>query len=334
MDALRQKAKYNKKALRKAVDQLPEKLDATYDNTFERIHSQEDDDAQLAIQVIAWIYHSFEDLKVRQLQQAIACQNGEDVYDDDSLIDGELLLSVCAGLVLINPETKAVRFMHTTVAEYLDRHFATSHPDTQFAVHHTCVKHIRNSGVLSKLMTVREFCGDSQWWWYELKEDREAHEAEIETEYAKCSFSRYAQTHVGRLDWPYKISLIGKDILHIADNLILHDCCRSADVTRDLPLAIFVADTPRVERLIKNPDSPHSPVALSRWLAYSILRGNTPIARLLFHAGADTSVDHTIRRDVLGTFTRGPDVWDCFFCALMTENEEMMDLMRSKKRTP
>lgn len=309
MDSLRQKAKYSKTALRKAANELPKELDALYDSTMERVNSQDNDDARLAAQVIAWVYYSVKDLSIPVVQQALARQRDDDPYDGDCMIDADLLLSVCAGLVIENPETKTIRLMHTTVAEYLDRYLKNHFPDAAVEVHHTCIKQMQKSGSFYKLGMIRKFGGNSQWWWYELQEERERLEEDYRLEHSRCPFSEYAEYHVNNLDGPYAIEITMRDKLEYACNLVLWDCCKALDATSDLPLAIFVGDFDRVLRLIQSFQVNDirdllSPGLLSRYLAYSLLRGNDKIARLLLNAGADVRQEHTLRNSVIDSYPR------------------------------
>ena len=129
METLRKKARYSKMAVREAVESLPKQLDETYRDTLERINSQDDDDALLAKQVLAWIHLSYAPLSSRIVQQAVAKIRGDNPGRDDCLIDSELLVSVCAGFVVIDEESQLIRLVHYTVEEYFERCFNDFYPD-------------------------------------------------------------------------------------------------------------------------------------------------------------------------------------------------------------
>jgi hypothetical protein len=121
MDELARKSRRTKREFQDALNKLPEELDQTYQNTFERIASQHKDDFTLAQQVLSWVYHYNQKLNVRQLQNAIAIQNGEPELDSDSLLPPEYLISVCAGLVTCDSEKRNVHFVHYTAVDYFRR---------------------------------------------------------------------------------------------------------------------------------------------------------------------------------------------------------------------
>lgn len=67
----------NKKDMRKALNTLPNELDAMYDNTMERIRSRETVSTSLAERVLGWISHARRPLSVGELQHALAVQFGD-----------------------------------------------------------------------------------------------------------------------------------------------------------------------------------------------------------------------------------------------------------------
>ncbi|KAK4447278.1 hypothetical protein QBC34DRAFT_427565 [Podospora aff. communis PSN243] len=134
VDALRKGARYNKTSLVKAVECLPKQLDHSFQETLDRVLSQDDEDASLAKKVLAWIHYSPFILPVRVLQQALAKQAGQDPECDDDLIDTEVLVSVCAGLVVLDEDSQIIRLVHYSVDEYFSRCFDAFYPGSQQAV--------------------------------------------------------------------------------------------------------------------------------------------------------------------------------------------------------
>jgi len=99
MDALL--GKHNVNAVRKALETLPKEIDGTYDEAMDRIGRQNKDDRELARQVLSWISFARRLLSVNELQHALAAMPGMTEMDYDNIIDGDILTSVCAGLVII-----------------------------------------------------------------------------------------------------------------------------------------------------------------------------------------------------------------------------------------
>jgi hypothetical protein len=86
----------NVKALRQALDSLPPNLDAAYNTTMERIK-----DSPLAFRVLSWVLQTPEPMFLSDLRYAVAIKAGMTELDPDDLDDEETLVSVCAGLVVV-----------------------------------------------------------------------------------------------------------------------------------------------------------------------------------------------------------------------------------------
>lgn len=141
MDSLASKS--NLRDLRRALERLPDEIFATYDDAMTRIDSQASDDRDLAKQVLCWIALAQRPLKSDELRHALAVERGTRELDYDALIDEEILVSVCAGLVSVeigvhsrwglSPiETETFRFIHHTAEEYFSRDV-----DSRFSKGHT-----------------------------------------------------------------------------------------------------------------------------------------------------------------------------------------------------
>ncbi|KAJ6477191.1 ankyrin repeat-containing domain protein [Mycena vitilis] len=102
-----------------ALKNLPKDLNRTYDEAMRRIDSQNEDDRTLALQALGWISKAVRPLSARELQEALALRPGDTVLDDDGLPDIDIVVSVCAGLVVVD-ETKVVRLIHHTAQTYFD----------------------------------------------------------------------------------------------------------------------------------------------------------------------------------------------------------------------
>lgn len=96
------------KSLRKALENLPNGFEATYDITMARIDEQSPEHRKLAYQVLSWISYAFRPLLLIELQYAIAVQQDMTDLDQEEINDGQFLLSLCGGLVIINHESEQV----------------------------------------------------------------------------------------------------------------------------------------------------------------------------------------------------------------------------------
>jgi GPI inositol-deacylase-like protein len=105
-------------------------LDHAYLQAMGRIEVQAPEHRELACKVLSWITCARR--RSSELQHAIAIEANQHELDKENITDIELLVSVCAGLVVIN-ESKTIRLVHYTTQEYFERNwerwFLNAHAD-------------------------------------------------------------------------------------------------------------------------------------------------------------------------------------------------------------
>ena len=134
--------KHDRKAVRLALERLPEKLNETYDEALKRIESQNADDVRLARRILTWISFATRPLKVLEMQHAIAVMNlepEENCIEEDGLPDIDLLLTVCAGIVIIDKESEIIRLVHYTTQEYFEQKRFGVFPNAQAKIAKACL---------------------------------------------------------------------------------------------------------------------------------------------------------------------------------------------------
>ena len=134
--------KPHRKAVRLALEHLPKELDATYDEAMRRIDSQDDEDAFLARKMLGWLSYAMRPLSPIELRYALAIERGSRSVDEDALIDISLLVSICAGLVIVDQETDVVRLVHFTTQEYFERHRAHLFPAAQHEISEALITYL------------------------------------------------------------------------------------------------------------------------------------------------------------------------------------------------
>lgn len=110
--------KNNRRAIDTALKQLPREIDDTYREALKRIQEQNQDDRELANKVLMWITFAFTPLSILELQHALAVEDGSPETHLDALPDEEIIISVCAGLVIID-ESDTVRLVRKQTHLYL-----------------------------------------------------------------------------------------------------------------------------------------------------------------------------------------------------------------------
>jgi hypothetical protein len=125
----------NRKKFRAALVILPKTRDDLYLTVMERITSQDEVRQTIAVTALTWITYAKSRLNIDQLLHAIAVNLDPEIEDiePDDLIDVELLLSSCLGLVILNKEDRIVRLVHYTVQDYLEKKFPKLDANTSIA---------------------------------------------------------------------------------------------------------------------------------------------------------------------------------------------------------
>ncbi|KAJ7154153.1 hypothetical protein C8R46DRAFT_1118835 [Mycena filopes] len=121
------------KAVRDSLKNMPGDLNSTYDDVMKRINRQGEDDRNLARRTLSWVSHA---------ENALAIEPGTTALDPGNLLDADIILSVCAGLVVIDDEDHLVRLIHYTAQDYLDGIRESEFPDAQIEITSTCVTYL------------------------------------------------------------------------------------------------------------------------------------------------------------------------------------------------
>ncbi|KAJ6457857.1 hypothetical protein DFH09DRAFT_1297203 [Mycena vulgaris] len=108
------------KAVREALQHLPTDLQQTYDEAIDRIKLQREEDRELGLRSLTWVANAKRPLSVSELQEALAIEEGSTSLDLDNLLDISMILSVCAGLIIVDETLSVVRLIHYTAQGYLD----------------------------------------------------------------------------------------------------------------------------------------------------------------------------------------------------------------------
>ncbi|KAI9879865.1 MAG: hypothetical protein M1830_006717 [Pleopsidium flavum] len=132
----------NRRDLLRTLQNLPAGLDDTYDRAMGRINSQSQRQVKRAEQVLSWIIFAERALTVKELQCALAVEPDDTFLDEGALPDVDLVVSVCAGLVVIDQENSIIRLVHYTTQEYFERTRETRFPHAQRELASTCLTYL------------------------------------------------------------------------------------------------------------------------------------------------------------------------------------------------
>ncbi|KAJ7323032.1 ankyrin repeat-containing domain protein [Mycena albidolilacea] len=120
------------KAVQEALRNLPKNLNDSYDIAIQRIETQNEEDRKTARSALIWV--------------ALAIEPGTKCLDNNNLLDIDIILSVCAGLVVVPEQHSVVRLVHYTTQEYLDSVQAQLFPDAQTEITQTLLTFLAFDG--------------------------------------------------------------------------------------------------------------------------------------------------------------------------------------------
>ncbi|KAJ6586047.1 ankyrin repeat-containing domain protein [Mycena capillaripes] len=135
-------AKNTVKAVREALQKMPTGLQDTYREVMQRINEQGEDDKKVAHSTLALLSNAKRLLRVSELREALAVEPGKSELDRDNLLDLDVILSVCAGLVIVDELEAVVRLVHYTTQDYLDSTQRGHFPSAQTDITLICITYL------------------------------------------------------------------------------------------------------------------------------------------------------------------------------------------------
>jgi Ankyrin repeats (3 copies)/Ankyrin repeat len=107
-----------------------------------RIQDQHKEYRQLALQVLSWTTNAVRALRLEELQHAVSVETEDDDIDDGPSESAALIVSVCAGLVTVDAESRNVRLVHFTVEEFFRESHYKWFPDGNKVIAKTCLTYL------------------------------------------------------------------------------------------------------------------------------------------------------------------------------------------------
>ncbi|RHZ74268.1 hypothetical protein CDV55_108638 [Aspergillus turcosus] len=100
---------------------MPIDLFVAFEETINRIQRLPEARARLAMNTLMWICHAKRTLTVLEIRDALAVKLGQTSRCPQYCPTPRMIVDCCQGLVVIDPSTLHVRFVHYTIQEYLSR---------------------------------------------------------------------------------------------------------------------------------------------------------------------------------------------------------------------
>jgi ankyrin repeat protein len=133
------------KEIKSTLSNLPKgsvALDEAYREAIHRIEGQLSGDCERAKRVLSFITHAERPLTMSELCCALAVEPGAVDLDPENVPEVDDLVSVCAGLVVIDEESEIVRLVHYTTQEYFERVGKHWMPDAQYNIASACITYL------------------------------------------------------------------------------------------------------------------------------------------------------------------------------------------------
>ncbi|KAK6529978.1 hypothetical protein TWF694_003353 [Orbilia ellipsospora] len=119
----------------------PDAYNLAYDETMKRINQQDQNYKDLANKVLEWIIYAKRPLTTSELRHALAVEPETRKLDEENIPTTKLMLSVCAGLVVVEG-SDIIRLVHYTTQEYFDQKGETYFPFAQANITEICVTYL------------------------------------------------------------------------------------------------------------------------------------------------------------------------------------------------
>ncbi|KAH8702902.1 ankyrin repeat domain-containing protein [Phaeosphaeriaceae sp. PMI808] len=117
-------------------------LEDAYEEAIQRIEGQLSGDYERAKKVLSWITYAQRPLTTAEICCALAVEPEKEELDSENIPDVEDLVSVCAGLVVVDHESTIIRLVHYTTQEYFERIREQWNPSAQLGIASTCLTYL------------------------------------------------------------------------------------------------------------------------------------------------------------------------------------------------
>jgi ankyrin repeat protein len=117
-------------------------LDIAYGEALHRIESQLEVHRELARKTLSWITLAKRPLTTAEICCVLAVELDEDEVDPENVVTSGDLVSVCAGLVVVDQESAVIRLVHYTTQEYFERTGDAWNPGGKLHIATTCLTYL------------------------------------------------------------------------------------------------------------------------------------------------------------------------------------------------
>ncbi|KAJ7239492.1 hypothetical protein C8J57DRAFT_975907, partial [Mycena rebaudengoi] len=106
------------------------------------IEDQDEESRKMARSTLIWVANLKRPSKILELQTALAVEPGAKSLHEDNILEFKIILSVCAGLFIVDKQLSVGRLVHYTIQEYLDRIQPQHFPDVETEMTRTLLTNV------------------------------------------------------------------------------------------------------------------------------------------------------------------------------------------------
>ncbi|KAL8941302.1 MAG: hypothetical protein Q9216_002321 [Gyalolechia sp. 2 TL-2023] len=134
------------RAIQLGLQDLLTEIDNIYEQTIKRIQATNESDRKIAMNFLLWVTFSGRPLSVAEIEHASSITVGSNGIDQDAIINTNELISMCAGLVMVDVKNK-VRLAHFSAHGYLWGHRDRWFPNGHAQLTRACLTYLSYHGV-------------------------------------------------------------------------------------------------------------------------------------------------------------------------------------------
>ena len=176
-------------SLRQQLDLLPENLDSIYEETLSRILGPQNQRRLRTKQLLSYINTGTRHLTHAEMRIALSITPGNAALDPEAFCYLESIVDSCAGVVIVEPESQLVRFVHATFQEYIARKGASLGLDVETDLSALCLTYLQmpcfedgncitDEAMLQRLNCYQFFQYAASSWFLHLQKSTIAHQSD------------------------------------------------------------------------------------------------------------------------------------------------------------
>lgn len=134
--------------IHRLLQRRPQNLQKALEATMERIDSQSEDRKSLGRRLLTWVVYAKRRLTLEEISSAFSIRNGED-EKLNFLASPNLLLQLCAGMVILNKSDNTFSLIHTSAFEFLSG--ILPEKDANIDIARTCLQYLLSETRMQRL---------------------------------------------------------------------------------------------------------------------------------------------------------------------------------------